>query len=49
MLMSGTLTLSPEQQSVRMSKIASQMRLNLVWHRMLYRYGNSGRQRVKHC
>jgi len=31
----GTLTLSPERQSARMSKITND-RLNPVWHRMLY-------------
>jgi len=31
----GTLTLGPERQSVRMSKITND-RLNPVWYRMLY-------------
>jgi len=30
------MTLSPERQSARMSKITKKVRLNPVWHRMLY-------------
>ena len=33
----GTLTLRTECQSARMSKITNDGRLNLLWHRMLYR------------
>ena len=32
----GTLTLSHERQSARMPKITNDVRLNPVWHRMLY-------------
>jgi len=32
----GTLTLSTERQSARMSKITNDVHLNPVWHRMLY-------------
>jgi len=32
----GTLTLRADRQSARMSKITNDVRLNPVWHRMLY-------------
>ena len=35
-----------ERQSAQMSKITNGIRLNPVWHRMLYPYSNSGHQRV---
>jgi len=32
----GTLTLTAERQSARISKITNDVQLNPVWHRMLY-------------